>query len=144
MDQSVLVRYVFILHESDDTCEHYTVFRLCCCMSYFVAQFLTFYLSIYNIIFTRLTVITCMVWLYMDKIYILHIHFVYILWLNELYMLCSMYLFIPFHCYLCRTTALWKLMLLVYNKQHEINFILSYLPTPTISTPRAWPTTTWK
>ena len=47
MDQSVLVQYVFILHESDYTRKHYVSYYiisycfllLFCCMSYFVAQF---------------------------------------------------------------------------------------------------------
>ena len=59
------VRYVFILHESDYTCEHYTAFWSFCCMSYVVAHFLTFYLSVYKIsfthVFTYLSGITSMV-----------------------------------------------------------------------------------
>ena len=71
MDQNVPVRYVFILHETDSTCKHYTVILII--LLYVLCGIILDCLSIYlwhhfTYVFTYFNVNTGMVWLYMDKI----------------------------------------------------------------------------
>ena len=79
MDQSVPVRYVFILYESesDNTSKHYTVILIILFYVFYVALSLTVNLSICDIIllmfFTYFNVNTGMVWLYVDKIYFIYL-----------------------------------------------------------------------
>ena len=84
------------------------------------------YYHYYQICFTHLSIITGVVWLYMDEVK-LNIHVIYILWLNLFYVLFA----VPIVSHIVFVSVgrqfFWKLMLFVDCNRHETKFIVSYI-----------------